>query len=111
MKIDSPFCNAKTSIAVRQSKSLEEPICVLWRELADQLQILFPNRDDEGALMIPALDTRSQVLSIKDRGNALGKLVSLGSGQFLLFFHLICLFLVFLLKCCNGISQANSANV
>ena len=57
----------------------------LWRELADQLEILFRNRDDEGAFIIPAIDTRSLVLSIKDRRNGVGKpvfkLAPLGSGQ------------------------------
>ena len=53
--------------------------------LADQLKILFPDGDDDGAFVVPALDTRSQVLSIKDRRNGIGKLVfklaSLKSGQ------------------------------
>ena len=53
--------------------------------LADQLKILFPEGDDEGAFIVPALDARSQVLSIKDRRNGIGKpvfkLASLGSGQ------------------------------
>ena len=57
----------------------------LCGELADQLEILFLNRDDEGAFIIPALDARSHVLSIKDRRNGVGKpvfkLASLGSGQ------------------------------
>ena len=41
-----------------------------------------PNRDDEGAFIIPARDTRSHV---KDRRNGIGKpvfkLAPLGSGQ------------------------------
>ena len=53
--------------------------------LADQLKILFPDGDDEGAFIVPALGTRSQVLSIKDRRNGVGKpvftLASLGNGQ------------------------------
>ena len=53
--------------------------------MADQLKVLFPDRDDEGAFIIPALDTRSHVLSIKDRRNGVGKpvfkLAPLGSGQ------------------------------
>ena len=55
------------------------------RELADQLKVLFPDGDDEGAFIIPALDARSHVLSIKNRRNGVGKpvlkLASLGSGQ------------------------------
>ena len=57
----------------------------MWRELADQLKVLFPDRDDEGAFIIPALDARSQILSIRDRRNGFGKpvfkLAPLGSGQ------------------------------
>ena len=53
--------------------------------LAEQLKILFPDGDDEGAFIIPALDARSQILSIKDRRNGIGKpvfkLAPLGSGQ------------------------------
>ena len=56
-----------------------------WRVLADQLKLLFPDGNDEGALIVPALDTRSQVLSIKDRRNGIGKpvfkLASRGSMQ------------------------------
>ena len=89
-EIDSPFCNTKTAITVRQSKTIEDreigkQFAPLQRELADQIGILFPNRDDEGALIIPALDTRSRILSIKDRRNGVGKpvfkLAPLGSGQ------------------------------
>ena len=88
--IDSPFCCTNAKIIVRQSKSIEDreigkPFAPLWRELADQLKVLFPDRDDEGAFIIPALDTRSHVLSIKDRRNGVGKpvfkLAPLGSGQ------------------------------
>ena len=54
-------------------------------ELADQLVVLFPDGDDEGAFIVPALDARSQVLSIKDRRSGIGKpmfkLAPLGSGQ------------------------------
>ena len=53
--------------------------------MADHLEVLFPDGDDEGAFIIPALDARSQVLSIKDRRNGivklLFKLAPLGSGQ------------------------------
>ena len=42
--------------------------------LADQLRILFTDGDDDGAFIILALDTRSHVLSIKDRRNGVGKL-------------------------------------
>ena len=87
---NSPFCCANTNILVRQSRSIVDreigkQFAPLWRELADQLKILVPDGDDEGAFIIPALDTRSHVLSIKDRRNGAGnpvfKLAPLGSGQ------------------------------
>ena len=89
-EINSSFCCAKTTITVRQSKSIEDreigkQFARLWRELVDQLKVLFPDGDDEGAFIIPALDARSQVLSIKDRGNGVGKpvfkLAPFGRGQ------------------------------
>ena len=56
-----------------------------WRELGDQLKVLFPDGDDEGVFITPALDERSHVLSIKDQRNGVGKpvfkLALLGSGQ------------------------------
>ena len=55
-------------MTVRRSKSIEDreigkQFAPLWRELADQLKVLFPDGDDEGAFIVPALDTRSQVLT------------------------------------------------
>ena len=72
------FCCAKTTITVRQSKSLEDweigkQFAKLWRVLAEQLKILFPGWDDEGAFIVPLLDARSQVLSITDHRNGVGK--------------------------------------
>ena len=110
-EINRRFCCAKTTITARQSKSPEDreigkQFTSLWRALADQLEILFPDRDDEGAFVIPALDTRSQLLSIKDRRNKVGKpvfkLAPFGSGQ--LFALVAPVFLVFPVKCCNGSS-------
>ena len=89
-EIDGPFCNAKTVISVRQSRSLRDreigkQFAPLWRVLAEQLKILFPDGDGEGAFIVPALDARSQVLSIMDRRNGVGKpvfkLAPFGSGQ------------------------------
>ena len=52
---------------------------------ADQLKILFPDGNDKGAFLVPAFDARSQILSIEDRRNGVGKpvfkLASFGSGQ------------------------------
>ena len=53
--------------------------------MADQLKNLFPDGDDKGAFLVPALDARSQILSIEDRRNGVGKpvfkLASFGNGQ------------------------------
>ena len=111
--INSPLCCTNSTITVRQYRSIEDreigkQFVPLWRELADQLKVLFPDGDDEGVFFLPALDARSQILSIKDSRNGIGKLVfkfaPLGSGQTLLLLHLICLFLAFRLRCCNGFS-------
>ena len=89
MRLTVPFATPKQllmSANLRQLKTekLEKQFAPLWRELADQLEILFPNSDDEGAFIIPALDARSHILSIKDRRNGVGKPVfklAPGSGQ------------------------------
>ena len=114
-EIDSPCCNAKTFFSVRQSKSIEDreiekQFAPLWIVLADQVKILFFDGDDEGAFIVQALDTRSKVLSIEDRRNDIGKpvfkLASLWEVDSCLpLLHLICVFLVFLVKCCNGSSH------
>ena len=57
VKNNSPFCNAKTVISVRQSKSLENkeigkqfaPLC---RIVAEQLKTLFPVGDDDDGAFI-----------------------------------------------------------
>ena len=111
----------KTVISVRQSDSLEDreigkQFGPLWRVLAQQFKILFPDGDGEGAFIVSALNARSQVLSIKDRRNGVGKpvfkLVPFGSEQ---------LFTLFAPDLCvpgvpDGvlqwvISQASTANV
>ena len=51
--------------------------------------------DDEEAFIIPAIDTRSLVLSIKN-----SNLLLLEAGKLLPLLHLSCLSLVFLLMCC-----------
>ena len=89
-EIDSPFCQSTTNIAVHQSKSLEDleigkQFAPLWEVLAAKLKVLFPDGDDTGTFIVPALDVRSQVLSIKDRRNGVGKpvfkLAVFGNGQ------------------------------
>ena len=76
--INSPFfCCTNTTITVRQSRSIEDreigkQFTPLWKELAEQLKVLFPDGDDEGVFILPALDARSQII-IKDRKNGIGK--------------------------------------
>ena len=84
--------------------------------LAEQLKILFPGGDDEGAFIVPALDVRSQVLSIKDRRNGFGKRVfrraPFGSGQlFALVVPDLCVPGVSSAVLQRVISQASTANV
>ena len=106
------FCSVKSTITVRQSKSLEDQeigkqFSHLWRVLAEQLKILFLDGDDEGAFTVLALDALSQILSIKDRRNGIGKPVFklfLEVVSCLLLLHLTCVFLEFLMKCCKGSS-------
>ena len=102
-EIDSPFCNAKPVISVRQSKSIEvreigKQFAPLWEVLAEQLTILFLEGDGGGAFIVPALDARSQVLSIRIRETALENQCFLEADSCLLLLHLTCVFLV---KCCR----------
>ena len=120
-EIDSPFCSIKTTIAVRQSRSIEDreiekQFAPLWRVLTDQLKLLFHDGDDKGAFIVPALDARSHVLSIEDRSNGVGKpvfkLASLGSGQtFTLVAPDLCVPGVSSEMLQRVISQASTANV
>ena len=62
--INSPFCCTNSIITVRQFRSIEDremgkQFVPLWRELSDQLKILFLCGDDEGVLIFPALDALS----------------------------------------------------
>ena len=111
--INSPFCCSKTTITVVQSRSIEEreigkQLKPLWKELADQLKVLLPDADYKGVFIITALDSRSQILSVKDRRNGIGKkfsnLLHLVADKRLCSLHLICLFLVFRMRCYNGFS-------
>ena len=82
---------AKQVLCRPDSYSKQEPnVRTLW------LKILFPDGHDEGAFIVPALDARSE--------NLCSNLSLLEVDKHLPLFHLICLFLAFLLKCCNGSS-------
>ena len=114
-EIDSPFCSVKTTIAVRQSTSIEDreigkQLAPLWRELADQLKFLFPHRYDGGAFIVPALDARSQVrIGV---GKPQFKLAPFGRGQlFTLVAPDLCVPGVSSEVLQRVISQASTANV
>ena len=56
-EINSPFCRTNSTITVRQSRSIEDrevgtQFAPLWRVLADQLKLLFPDEDDEGVFIL-----------------------------------------------------------
>ena len=45
----------------------------LWEVLAEKLKVLFPEGVDTGTFIVPAVNVRSQVLSINNRRNGVGK--------------------------------------
>ena len=74
--------------------------------MAVKNKVLFPEGDDTGTFIVPALDARAQVLSIKDRRNGVGKpsvqtCSFLETDSCLPLLVLICMFLVFLMVCCK----------
>ena len=84
--------------------------------LTEQLKILIPDGDEEGAFIVPALVAHSEVLSIEDRRNGIGKpvfkLASLGRGQFFNFVAPgLCVPGVSKEMLQRVISQTNTANV
>ena len=112
-EIDTVLWTSKTTILVRHSRSVEDretgkQFMPLWKAFAEELRILFPGGDDKGSFVVPALDARSQVLSIKDRRNGVGKpvfkLAPLEVDKHLPLFLLTCAFLVLLVKRYNVFS-------
>ena len=93
------LCNFYSPFLLHQYKYLCPPIQINWRPerlesnvrlcgenwLNHQINVLFPDRDDEGAFIIPALDTRSHVpqhqRSQKRSWKTGGQACSSGSGQ------------------------------
>ena len=81
----------------------------LWSVLADQLKVLFPDGDDEGPFIIPTLRCsltcpQHQRSKKRDWKTPCSNLPPLEVDKLLPLLRLICLFLVFLLKCCNVFS-------
>ena len=84
-EVNIPFCNAKTSITVHQSKSLEDrevgkQLALWWTVLDERLKVLYLEGDDTGTFIVPALDAHSQVIGINDRSN--GVKTSVGTCTF-----------------------------
>ena len=82
-----PFNNTSATIWVRQSKSPEareigRRFAPLWEVLAQKLQEIYPEKDDEGSFVVPALDVWAQVLSVYDRRNGVGKPVHTHEQKF-----------------------------
>ena len=95
LKITAPFCQSRINVAVRQSKSLED------LEIGKQFTI------------VPALNVRSQVLSIKGsqkrRGKTRVQTCSIWeTDSCLILLLLICVFLAFLMTHCNKSSLKRS---
>ena len=80
----------------------------LWKELADQLKVLFLDADDKGVFIIPrsTLDHKSSASKIAETAveNQFSNLLRLVADKRLHLLHLICLFLVFRMGCYNGLS-------
>ena len=94
-----PLCQGRTSITVRQPKSLEDreigkTICALVESLGRK--VLFPEGDDTGTSIVLALNIRSQVLSFKNHRNGVEKpvfkLAPFETDRCLLLLLLICAF-------------------
>ena len=94
-EIDSPFVAKHTNIAVRLCQSLEDQEifennlrpCGKFGPKSSKFSSL--KEMTTGAFIVPALDARAQVLSIKERRNSVGnqvfKLISHGNGQLFAF--------------------------
>ena len=97
---------------MRQSRLIEDrgigkQFAPLWKVLADQHKILFPDGDDEGVFiqrwMLAHKSSASKSAETESK-NRFSNIDPLGSGQTFTLVHLICLFLVFRLRCYNGFS-------
>ena len=106
------FCHDRTNITIRTSKSIEDrdigkkkKFAPLWKVLSEKLKVLLLGGDDTGTSVVPALNKRSQVLSIKDRRNGVWKpmfssnLLHLETYSCLILLLLIFVFLVCLMYC------------
>ena len=106
-EVDSPFRQSRTNIAVRQSKSLEDREIgmqfALWKALAEKLKVLFPEGDDLHCPLRSTYGLKFAVLRIAETvwGNQWANLLRLETDSCWLLLLLICVFLVFMMMCCN----------
>ena len=111
-EVDSPFCNVKTDIAVRQSKSQEDQeigkqFAPLWKVLAGKLK-----KKSKEMTQVPSLSLRSTSVHKFSASRIAGtawenqcsNLLHVGTDRCLRSLLLIFVSLVFLMKCCNGLS-------
>ena len=111
-EIDSPFCSVKTTVTVRQSKSLEDwelvsnlrPCGERWLISSKFSSLMMMKVHLSSQRSTPA--HKSSALRIEETGfeNLCSNLPLLEADSCLLLLHLTCVFLVFLVKCCNGFS-------
>ena len=100
--LDSTFCCTNTSITVRQSRSLEdrEESWLTSSKLSHQMEM----RKVLSSSQRSTLNHLSSALKIGETavGNRCSNLLLLEVDKHVPSFHLICLFLIFRLRCCNG---------
>ena len=113
--INSPFCCANTTITVRQSRSIEEreigkQFMPLWKELADQLKVLFPDSDDKRCIHHPRgrlsiTNPQRQRSQKRHWTTSFQTWSNLIVDKHLCLLHLISVFLVFRMRCYNRLSS------
>ena len=93
------------SVSHYKTRKFWKQFAPLWKVWAWKLEVLFPEGDDTGTFIVPALDVCAQVLSIKKRRNCVGsqvfKLVSCGNGQLFALTAPDLRIPVFQIECCN----------
>ena len=112
-EIDGPICNVKTDIAVRQSKWLEDQeigkrFAPLWQQSSKFSSL-------KEMIQVPSMSRHStyghklSVSRIAETAweNQCSNLLHLDTDRCLLSLLLICVFLVFVMVCCNRSSHGN----
>ena len=93
------------SVSHLKTRKFWKQFAPLWKVWVWKLEVLFLEGDDTGTFIVPALDVRAQVLSIKERRNSVrskySNLFHMETDSCLLLLLLICVFLVFQMEFCN----------